>query len=278
LVSAAPKVSVIIPTYNRAEMLMCAVRSALTQTFSDLELIVIDDGSSDGSVERLAEFGADPRLCVVRNKVPSGRPALPRNAGLARARGEFVAFLDSDDRWYPEKLATQLEYLEANPDCALVSGRCRWVGAEERLWPELLERAFRYEDLVAGNVIACSMTMVRRSVVTACGGFDTRAGLRLGEDWDLWLRIAQRHAFAVLPDVLGEYTVHAGGVSRHKARELLGRISVLTLLSAREPRFRAELERRIGALRRELSRELWSRRRFATAARVRLGLERGLEF
>ncbi len=264
-----PRVSVIIPTRDRAASAERAVRSALAQSFTDLEVIVVDDGSSDDTGARLGVV-ADERLQVLRREVASGRPGVARNVGIAVAKGELLAFLDDDDLWYPEKLAEQVAHLDAHPDCALVSSRCRWTGAEERVWPDEPVSDYGHDELIRANVIACSMVLVRADIVRRLEGFAVSERLRLGEDWDLWLRITQHHGFRVLPAIHGEYAVHTHGISRHRARDLWGRIAVLSRLAEREPGRAEGLERRIRKLRRELGRELLRQRRFAAALRVLL--------
>jgi len=235
------------------------------------------DGSTD-STQAALETISDERMRILTRAPPSGRPAIARNAGIAQARGELLAFLDDDDHWYPNKLAAQVAYLDAHPDCALVSSRCRWVGEEERIWPDQRLTGFTYNKLIESNMIACSMVLTRASAVREAGGFDTSPRLRLGEDWDLWLRIAQRHPFAVLQAVHGDYAVHQQGMSRDRVRQLCGLITVLSRLAEREPGSRRSVEGRVRHHRRQLARELVSRLRLADAARVLTGHDERLVF
>jgi glycosyltransferase involved in cell wall biosynthesis len=262
---------VVIPTHDRGALVVRAVEAALAQTAGDLEVVVVDDRSSDDTPARLAALAVrDPRVRPLR-LASGGRPAIARNAGVRASRGRLVAFCDDDDVWYPQKLELQLRHLEERPGCAFVSARCRWVGAEERVWPALDAIDPTYANLVAGNFVPCSMTVVRREVLDRHGLFDEAPELTVGEDWDLWLRIARHHAFRVLPDVLGDYLVHAGGASRRRLDELRGVLTVLERLRARDRAAGRLAARRIDELRRELSRELWRAGQRPRALRVRLG-------
>src|SRR5271165_6482473 len=114
-----PKVSVVIPTYNAPNLLCETLESVFEQTFGDFEVIVVNDGSSDNTLERLQEFSADSRLRVISQA--NGGIGAARNRGIADARGEYIALLDHDDLWAPAKLATQVAYLDVNRDCIVCS-------------------------------------------------------------------------------------------------------------------------------------------------------------
>jgi glycosyltransferase involved in cell wall biosynthesis len=182
---AAPRVSVVIPVYDRAATVERAVTSVLAQSFADFEVVVVDDGSTDGGCDRIAE--RDPRIRVLRHAANRG-PSAARNTGIAASRGEFVAFLDSDDEWLPEKLAHQLEALGhcgASVDAVAsafmlvddADGRRRAVRAPFRRDP--------WRSVLLGCTLGPGSTlMCRRSWFTQGGGFDER--LRRLEDW-AWL-------------------------------------------------------------------------------------------
>src|SRR5690349_15468262 len=130
-----PRVSIVVPTRNRAADLPDALASVLVQTFADWECIVVDDGSTDGTLEVVSHAArADPRVRSVRRE-PGGSHAGARNAGLALARGDYVAFLDDDDRWLPGKLALQLPLLERDRDAGIVFGRVELFGDAVGIWP-----------------------------------------------------------------------------------------------------------------------------------------------
>ncbi|HEY3033517.1 MAG TPA: glycosyltransferase [Streptosporangiaceae bacterium] len=202
-----PKVSVVIPTRDRSGLLALTVRCALRQRGVDLEVVVVDDGSTDDTAGMLRRLG-DPRVHLVRHATPMGVSAA-RNAGVEAARGEWVAFLDDDDLWAPDKLALQLQAAEA--------AGCSWVYAgtvnvDDRLRileggpppppervPELL---MRYNPIPAG----ASNVMVRADALARAGAFDPR--LRRTEDWDLWIRLARHGPPAAVCRPLVAYRMH----------------------------------------------------------------------
>ena len=205
------KVSVIIPAYN-AEAFICeSVNSALAQTYRAVEVIVVNDGSTDRTMDRLREFGARIR---VHQQPNMGLPSA-RNAGVNLATGSWVAFLDADDLWMPEKIERQL---------ACSNSPMRYTdrlnfGARGDL-PELQSLVTpMYEGdlflllLLRGNFITVSSVLLRRDVFHEMGGFST--DLRSVEDMDLWLRIAERYPISLCPEPLVSYRFHPGGMSRN---------------------------------------------------------------
>jgi len=186
----SPLVSVVIPTYNYARYVPHAIESALTQASGDhpLEVIVIDDGSTDGTPGVVRRFGAAVRYERQENRGPSAA----RNRGVAAARGAYVAFLDADDYWLPDKLARQLRALAVRRDAAgchgafLVQRPLGEVGRVARYW-----RRSGYHptcrDLLRGNSINMSTMLIRREALVSIGPFDE--SLRVAEDWNLWLRL-----------------------------------------------------------------------------------------
>jgi glycosyltransferase involved in cell wall biosynthesis len=215
-------VSVVIPTHNYGRFLGRAVKSVLTQTYSTVECIVVDDGSTDETPEVLASFVGS--VTVVR-QAASG-PSSARNAGLRVARGAYVAFLDADDEWMPEKLQQQVSLLE-DAKAAAVGCGIRVVSADGRLvgrklFPaqvsdpidvrrQLRELALR-SFWVGGSA---SGALVRREVLDEVGGWD--AGLRVAEDWDLWLRIGATHVIRNLQQYCVAITVHHQSSAWHDA-------------------------------------------------------------
>lgn len=196
-----PKVSVVLPTYNRAHVLTRAVDSVLTQTFRDFELIIVDDGSTDATQDVLAQYNA-PQVRTIRLSTNAGA-CHARNIGITASCGEFVAFHDSDDEWLPNKLAVQIERLEA------VQTMSRKVGASYsrviskrdgifRLYfppysDELTFRGNIYSQLLQKNLVDTPTLVVRREVLTEVQLFDEE--LPWLQDWDLALRIAQHYDF-----------------------------------------------------------------------------------
>jgi glycosyltransferase involved in cell wall biosynthesis len=206
-IAMAPRVSVIIPTYNRSAALRATADSVLRQSFPDWELVVVDDGSTDDTAE-VARSYTDPRISVITQ--PNGGHSAARNAGLERAVGEYVAFLDHDDRWRPEKLALQTAYLDQHPNCSLVYGA--WETIDEEGKPQGPGNKARFEGKVTGTLLrehnfvqSMSLPMMRTEQVRAVGGF--RAVMDICDDLDLFLRLSRIGEFGYLPQVLMDYNV-----------------------------------------------------------------------
>ena len=187
----APMVSVVIPTYNRASMIARAVRSILTQTFEDWELIVVDDASTDNTEAVVSSF-TDPRIRYRKHQVNRGGSAA-RNTGIRNARGEYVAFLDSDDEWLPNKLELQVEAFEdSDGDIGLIyTGLINQYRNEESIELVPKYRGNLRRNLLIQNVVGSTSTpMIRKDVLVSVGGFDPRFPAR--QDLDLWVRIAKK--------------------------------------------------------------------------------------
>ena len=184
-----PLVSVIIPTYNRVAMLREAVASVVRQSYAPLEMIVVDDGSTDATASVL---GARPPLRVVRQE-HTGMPGQARNAGARLARGDLLAFLDSDDLWLPHKLAVQVPATVA-ADVVISHTRERWL-RNGRIVSQRRQRHRRSGDLFADSLRKCiigpSTVLLRREVFEQVGGF--REDLEIAEDYELWLRLTAHH-------------------------------------------------------------------------------------
>jgi glycosyltransferase involved in cell wall biosynthesis len=205
MTSAAPRVSVIMPTHNRAELLRRSVLSVLSQTFTDFELIVVDDCSTDHTQQVLKEF-SDPRLRVLRREI-NGKAAATRNDGIAAARGELLAFQDDDDIWLPHKLERQVAALDrAGPDVGLLlcsyirwhPGGIRLIGGDFH-WSRI-DFAKGKPHITDYGLIATPGWLVRRSIVEQVGAFDTR--FKSWDDWELGLRLWKKAKFAHLDEPL----------------------------------------------------------------------------
>jgi len=207
-----PLFTVLIPAHDAEDTVARAVRSALDQSLRDLEVVVVDDGSTDGTASVLRGF-SDERLVLIE-QAASGSPAGARNAGLRAARGGFVAFLDADDEWYPEKLARVHAALSEEPALDAVCHDVRLVGPSGPVG----RRAYRldarglYEQLLyRGNFLTTSAMTVRASRLRDAGGFSEVPGRSIAEDLDLWLRLAEAGMrLRIIPETLGDYTVGEG--------------------------------------------------------------------
>jgi glycosyltransferase involved in cell wall biosynthesis len=266
----APLVSVIIPTRDRLALLQQAVRSVSEQTLRDWELIVVDDGSQDGTWRWISSHHA---LRALRTPTARG-PAAARNLGAAQASAPLLAFLDSDDLFLPSKLERQLALLADQPQCALCHSDELWLrdGRELR---QQLKHAKRGGWIFAHCLPLCcispSAAVIRREVFAALGGFDEE--LEIAEDYELWLRLTCRHEVAFVPEPL---VVKRGGhgdqLSAKYGQIEIFRIEALRRVLRRAPltdeqraQARAELRRKCEIY----ARGCEKRGRLEEAARVR---------
>jgi glycosyltransferase involved in cell wall biosynthesis len=184
-----PQVSVIIPTYNRGWILKEAIDSVLTQDYKDFELIVVDDGSTDNTSEILASYGNGIRVLFQENKGVSAA----RNRGIAEASGQFIAFIDSDDLWLPQKLSTQVEFFNQTPDALICQTEEVWIRKGKRVNPKMRHKkpsGMIFEPSLELCLVSPSAVMIRRVLFDRVGAFDVT--LPACEDYDLWLRISCR--------------------------------------------------------------------------------------
>ena len=192
-----PKVSVIIPTYNRVAMLKEAVDSVLAQGFEDLELIVVDDGSTDGTSEEIKNYGG--RVKLIQQPQNRGVSAA-RNRGILQAKGKYIAFLDSDDLWVKGKLKIQVEFLDSNPQYPLCYTDEIWIRRGKRVNPKLKHAKYSgwiFEKCLPLCTISPSSACMRKTLFAKVGLFDE--ALPVCEDYDLWLRITARFPVFLIP-------------------------------------------------------------------------------
>jgi glycosyltransferase involved in cell wall biosynthesis len=183
-------VSVIIPTYNRAAWLKEAIESVLSQTYQQFELIVVDDGSTDSTGELLLQYG--PELSVLH--AGHGGPSAARNCGIAAARGVYIAFLDSDDAWIPDKLRAQMLFFHDHPEARVCQTEEIWIRNGVRVNPMKKHKKYSgwiFEQCLPLCIVSPSSVMIERSVFGEVGLFDET--FLACEDYDLWLRIAARY-------------------------------------------------------------------------------------
>jgi hypothetical protein len=242
-------ISVIIPTYNRREMVQAAVQSVLAQTYRPLECIVVDDGSHDGTFEALsARFKDSIRLIRQENRGVSAA----RNAGIARAKGQHIAFLDSDDVWKPKKLEKQAAFLAEHPECLICQTTEIWIRKGRRVNPK--KEHLKIEgDIFGPSLARCMITpssvLLRRKLLDETGAFDE--AFPVCEDYDLWLRVAARFPVGLVREDLlvrngGRPDQLSAGHSLDKYRiRALDKVLASGLLSAGQATAaRAELERK----------------------------------
>lgn len=209
-----PQISVIMSVYNTESYLRDAIDSILNQTFSDFELLIIDDCSSDSSVDIIESY-TDPRVRLLKNKENMGIVKIS-NHGLREARGEFIARLDSDDLAMPTRLEKQISILKQHPETALVaslydcidsSGKQQWT---HDYWHPSPEEIFY--TLIFNNCIAHSCVMYKKSTVQAINGYDE--DLVYCDDWDLWFRLAQIGKVEMIPETLCKWRDHSTSIQK----------------------------------------------------------------
>ena len=246
-----PQVSVIIPAYNASEFLLETLRSAAGQTLRDLEIIVVDDGSTDDTAELAHRFAReDPRVRVLEQA--NGGVAWARNHGIEASSGQFVAPLDADDLWSPDKLQRQVSRFEAGGDrVGLVY--CWWMVVDREAKPVYPAYPWRvrgagFDSLLRTNYVGCaSIPMFRSGALSEVGLYDS--GLRDRdaqgcEDWDLSLRIAERYEVDYVDDYLVRYRTFSDSMSCNTDRMRRSHEMVLSQTVARVPSIRGSVVRR----------------------------------
>lgn len=219
-----PAVSVITPAWNAAAHVSATIDSVRRQTFTDWEMVVVDDGSTDGTVGLVCGYSAlDPRIRLVRQT--NAGPSAARNRAMREARGRFFAFLDSDDLWHPEFLQAQIEIFERHPDTGLVTGNGLFLGGPFDGMPTRPitpgAPVLPLTDIIANERAIFIMTVIRRAVFDTIGGFDEAQWT--SEDYDFWIRSAVA-GFIVRrnPRPLGLYRVRGDSLSRDRVRMIRG--------------------------------------------------------
>ncbi|HBV97892.1 MAG: hypothetical protein JL50_07610 [Peptococcaceae bacterium BICA1-7] len=217
-----PLVSVVIPTFNRAGMLEKAVQSVLTQTFKDIELIVVDDGSGDRTYEIMEKYRGQLKYFFKKN----GGVASARNYGLEMASGELIAWLDDDDFFFPGKIGKQVECFIRNPWAGLVYTGHMTVDStsfrERKSYyvPPYYRDCRSNRDALMGRCFfANSTVMMKRVCFDLAGRFDE--GLSHTVDYDMWLKVAAFYRFACVPEVLAGYRWHGRQISMHRDGNIL---------------------------------------------------------
>jgi len=209
-------ISIIIPTYNRANLLPRAIKSILNQTFKNFELIIVDDGSIDNTKEVVGRFRKNDKRVRYIWQDNSGAPAKPKNAGIKNAKGEFIAFLDSDDEWLVEKLEEQIKLFEKSNSSNLGFVGCNAVIIDKKNKKEWgyktprCNNVFR-ELLMNDFIFSSSSVIVKKEVFNKIGFFDEN--IRVGEDWDMWIRISRKYDFDFVPEPLFKYYIHNSNIT-----------------------------------------------------------------
>jgi glycosyltransferase involved in cell wall biosynthesis len=219
------QVAVILPCYNHAHYLPQALASVLAETRPADDIVVVDDGSTDDTAAVAADFA--PRVRYVHR--PNGGLSAARNTGIAATSAELLAFLDADDLWTPDFLATLVPVLQRSPQLGAVHGGAGFIDAEGQ---PLAQQATRVEPpdrvhdaLIDGDYFPAHAVLVRRTAFDTVGTFDE--SLNASEDWDMWLRISARFAFGGVPDIVALYRMHGDNMSKDLGRMHASQLAVV---------------------------------------------------
>ena len=218
-----PLVSVLTPAFKAERFLEAAVRSVLDQTFTNWELLIINDGSTDETGKIADSLAAtDQRIRVIHRNGSSGRPAVPRNLALEQSKGRYIALLDADDLWHPQKLEKQIAFMQsagARFSCTAY----RRITEDGQLLSliEVPLKATRGR-ILANNTVGCLTVMIEKDLLTQFG-FDEEPSLKGREDYGLWLQILKQEKYVFgLNEELAQYRVVSGSISRNKKAMIVG--------------------------------------------------------
>ncbi|MGJ3239473.1 MAG: glycosyltransferase family 2 protein [Anaerolineae bacterium] len=230
---AEPLVSIVIPAYNSARFIAQTLDACLAQTYPHLEIIVVDDGSSDDTRAIVRAYGAPVHLIEQVNQ----GPAIARNTGIASAQGAYIQFCDSDDLLHPHKIARGMALLQAQPQLVLVFNKMAQIDADGQPVPESAtfppDLFFDTGDLFCqilafnGSPLQTSTLLVRKASLLAVGAYRADPDQRCAEDWDMLLRLADRYEMRGLPEVLTYYRQYAGTLSDDKLTMAQGRLKTV---------------------------------------------------
>ncbi len=228
-----PLVSIVMPNFNHAPYLGTAIASVLTQSYANVELIVVDDGSTDESRAVAARYGNRIRYIWQENRGLSAA----RNTGIRAATGEYIGLLDADDLYEPACLATLIATLQANPEADGIYCGYQFVDQQNQPLPQIEARQIPaeqlYETLLDGNFFVPESMLVHQRCYASAGAFDET--LRACEDWDMWLRITRQHMIIGTDAVLTRHRVLAGSMSSNPTRMINNRMAVLKKHLGAEP-------------------------------------------
>jgi len=237
-----PKVSIIIPVYNGEKYITYAIESALAQTYRNFEIIVVDDGSTDGSYEKIKPFLPFVKYIFQENQ----GVAAARNTAIKHSSGELIAFLDQDDLWLPEKLELQVDYLLHNPDVGLVHSNMSYINEEGK--PTKRDSVFPFPTNLSGscfpelfirNQIAILTVLLRRDCLDKMGFFNEQFSSL--DDYELWLRVSRYFLIGYIDLFLASYRLHGSNTHRNWLAITLTRLKVIESLLGKHPEIRSEL-------------------------------------
>lgn len=206
------EISVVIPTFNRAHTLKRCVDSVLSQSYSPFEILVVDDGSTDDTSEILKTYGDK----IIVFKTENSGVSAARNYAIARSKGGWVALLDSDDEWLPNRLQEQVDYLKIFPNIKLVHGEEIWVRNGKRVNPKKIHKksgGYIYQNCLPLCCISPSASLIKKEILEEFGGFDE--AFPVCEDYDLWLKITSKYEVGYIETaIITKYGGHEDQLSR----------------------------------------------------------------
>lgn len=239
----SPLFSVVIPTYNSASKVTHAIKSVLAQKFKDYEIWVIDDGSTDNTQTALQPFADQIHYHYQENQ----GAAAARNQGITHARGTYVAFLDADDWWYPQKLARVAEAIPTWPDTGLFYSQVDFLNAAgEKLWTYRSEDrgTSNYLTLLKRDFVMTSSTVVKKTCFTEVGTFDIT--LSRCQDWDMWIRITRNYPIHLIAEPLSAYAyMAAGSLTANTTRWIQAHDQLLKKIMTDDPHLTPAYQRQI---------------------------------
>ena len=221
-----PQISIIVPTYNRADFLPKAIQSILNQTYQDWEAIIVDDGSTDKTEEIVKDYN-ESRIRYIAHKSNLGI-STARNTGIKNSKGKYIALLDSDDEWFPEKLSCQMKtFQEEDLKCGVVCTGGYMVKDDKVLGVKAIPADLDnfYEKFLFENITWTSNALVKKECFKKAGLFDEN--LESCEDWDMWIRIAKYYKFIFLEMPLTKYVIHSGQLSEDLLKKINARKRIL---------------------------------------------------
>jgi glycosyltransferase involved in cell wall biosynthesis len=222
-------VSIIIPVYNREDTILRAVESVCNQTYSNIEIIVVDDASTDSTMEKL-QLIKDKRVRYYRNNINMG-PSIARNIGVNLARGYYIAFQDSDDEWYCDKLEKQIKKINEDEEFAMVY--CPFLYYEENRGKQIPEvnsdkeilEGYIYKSLLNKNKVGTPAILIKKEIFNKVGGFDE--SLNAFEDWDLAINVSKKYKIGYIDEVLFDAYTSKNGVNSNHANVVNACISII---------------------------------------------------
>jgi glycosyltransferase involved in cell wall biosynthesis len=221
-----PKVSIVIPTYNRADFLPKAIQSVLSQTYRDWEIIIVDDGSTDNTEEIVKGYN-ESRIRYIAHKSNLGISAA-RNTAIKNSKGKYIALLDSDDEWFPEKISYQMNiFQKKDSECGVVCTSGHMIEDDKKIRVKVIPANLDnfYEKFLFENIIWCSSVLIKKECFEKLGLFDEH--LKSCEDWEMWIRISKYYKFIFLKTPLIKYLIHPGQLSENLLKKINARKRIL---------------------------------------------------